>query len=125
MPRAELADFLRLGTDANSGTEVFGPVATARLRAASARYPDDEQLRRLQAELFARSDEFRGLRGAHPVHAPGRRSKVLAHPELGRLRVNCDVLPTEEDDQQLVLVTGVPGSPAAEVLTELTERNGP
>ncbi|NYH78801.1 transcriptional regulator with XRE-family HTH domain [Actinopolyspora biskrensis] len=123
-PNLARRHFLRIGPDENSETEAFGPIAAARLRAASARYPDDEPLSRLLAELFASSDEFRELWGTHPVHAPGHRRKVLAHPELGRLRVNCDVLPIEEDDQQLVLVTADPGSPAAEVFARLPGRDG-
>ncbi|NHD16409.1 MULTISPECIES: helix-turn-helix domain-containing protein [unclassified Actinopolyspora] len=123
-PNLARRHFLRLGPAESPETEAFGPIAAARLRAASARYPNDEPLSRLLSELFARSAEFRGLWDTHPVHTPGNRRKVLTHSELGRLRVNCDVLPMDEDDQQLVLVTADPGSPTAEVFARLGERHG-
>ncbi|GAA5162767.1 helix-turn-helix transcriptional regulator [Amycolatopsis dongchuanensis] len=97
----------------------FGPIAVARLRAAADRYPRDEPLRRLLADLRERSEEFRELWRTHPVHAPGHRRKTLAHPDLGRVRVNCDVLAVPEDDQQIAFVTADPGTPSARALRHL------
>ncbi|WP_231850123.1 hypothetical protein [Saccharopolyspora erythraea] len=111
---------MRLGTRASSGAEEFGRIAAARLRAAGARYPCDEPLARLLVELRANSEEFRVLWDTHPVHAPGHRTKVLPHPEAGRLRVNCDVLPVH-DDQQIVFITAEPGSRAERVFRHLLE----
>ncbi|SFJ27574.1 hypothetical protein SAMN05421835_104137 [Amycolatopsis sacchari] len=53
------------------------------------------------------------------MHAPGHRRKTLAHPDLGRVRVNCDVLAVPEDDQQIVFVTADPGTPSARALRHL------
>ncbi|KOV60529.1 helix-turn-helix transcriptional regulator [Streptomyces sp. MMG1121] len=102
-----------------SSTREFGPIAVARLRRAAERYPHDTRLAALLDELHAGSEEFRKIWRTHPVHAPGHRTKTLDHPELGRLRLNCDVLLVPEDDQEVVLVTADPGSPSARALESL------
>ncbi|MFI2205516.1 helix-turn-helix transcriptional regulator [Streptomyces sp. NPDC020192] len=108
-----------------SGTPEFGHIAVARLRRAADRYPQDPQLTLLLDELRAGSEEFREIWQAHPVHAPGHRTKTLNHPDLGRLRLNCDVLLVPEDDQEVVLITADPGSPAARALESLVTRQAP
>ncbi|KUM99839.1 XRE family transcriptional regulator [Streptomyces yokosukanensis] len=102
-----------------SGAPEFGHIAVARLRRAAERYPQDARLAQLIQELRAGSEEFREIWRTHPVHAPGHRTKTLDHPELGRLRLNCDILLVPEDDQEVVLVTADPGSPSARALDSL------
>jgi hypothetical protein len=51
--------------------------------------------------------------------APGHRTKTLDHPQAGALRLNCDVLLVPEDDQEVVLMTADPGSPAVRALRRL------
>ncbi|WBO61892.1 helix-turn-helix transcriptional regulator [Streptomyces camelliae] len=108
-----------------SGTPEFGHIAVARLRRAAERYPQDPQLAAMLEELHAESDEFRKIWQTHPVHAPGHRAKTLDHPELGRLRLNCDVLLVPEDDQEVVLITAEPGSPSAGALESLVTGQAP
>ncbi|MFB8180628.1 helix-turn-helix transcriptional regulator [Streptomyces sp. NPDC055966] len=116
--------FLGTGqTYETSSTREFGAVAVARLRRAAERYPQDPQLTLLLEELHAQSTEFRRIWQTHPVHAPGHRAKTLDHPELGRLQLNCDVLLVPEDDQEVVLITGAPGSRSARVLESLVPHN--
>ncbi|MEU3755770.1 helix-turn-helix transcriptional regulator [Streptomyces olivoreticuli] len=103
----------------SSGTEEFGHIVVARLRRAADRYPHDPELTALLAELHAGSEEFRQIWETRPVHAPGHRTKTLDHPESGTLRLNCDVLLVPEDDQEVVLITADPGSPAARTLHRL------
>ncbi|MER6226395.1 helix-turn-helix transcriptional regulator [Streptomyces sp. 900105755] len=105
-----------------SSAEESGHVVVARLRRAAERYPHDAQLAALLDDLRAGSEDFRRIWATHPVHAPGHRTKVLDHPELGRLRLNCDVLLVPEDDQEVVLVTADPGSPSARRIAELAGR---
>nr|BFE57483.1 helix-turn-helix transcriptional regulator [Dactylosporangium thailandense] len=100
------------------GAEEFGHIAVARLRAAADRYPHDAHLAALLSDLRA-SEEFRHVWDLNPVRAPGHRSKTLAHPRLGPLRVDCDVLEVPDDDQQVVFITAEPGSPSARALREL------
>ncbi|GAA1906582.1 helix-turn-helix transcriptional regulator [Streptantibioticus ferralitis] len=112
--------FLRLGPVESSSTEEFARIAVARLRSAADRYPRDEPLARLLAELRAGSEEFSEVWDINPVHAPGHRTKTVTHPEIGRLRLNCDVLAVPDDDQQVVFITADPGTPSARALRHLT-----
>ncbi|CAM5273852.1 helix-turn-helix transcriptional regulator [Streptomyces xanthochromogenes] len=103
----------------SSSAEEFGHIVVARLRRAADRYPNDPQLATLLAELRAGSEEFGRIWETRPVHAPGHRAKNLDHPRVGRLRLNCDVLLVPEDDQEVVLMTADPGSPAERGLRAL------
>ncbi|MYS20232.1 Helix-turn-helix domain-containing protein [Streptomyces sp. DvalAA-14] len=103
----------------SSSAEEFGHIVVARLRRAADRYPHDRRLAALLAELHAGSEEFSQIWQARPVHDPGHRTKVIDHPEAGTLRLNCDVLLVPEDDQEVVLITADPGSPAARTLRRL------
>jgi transcriptional regulator with XRE-family HTH domain len=102
-----------------TGHEEFGEIAVARLRAAAGRYPRDAALAALLAELRADSAEFNEIWATNPVRAPGHRTKTMAHPELGRLRINCDILTVPDDDQQVVFMTADPGTPTARALRYL------
>ncbi|MFF5497731.1 helix-turn-helix transcriptional regulator [Streptomyces aquilus] len=106
----------------SSSTEEFGHIVVARLRRAADRYPHDPQLTSLLAELHAGSEEFRQIWQTRPLHAPGHRTKTLDHPEVGTLRLNCDVLLVPEDDQEVVLITADPGSPASRALGSLARQ---
>lgn len=103
-----------------TGHEEFGEIAVARLRAATDRYPHDPQLADLLAELTTGSDEFTEIWATNPVRAPGHRTKSMTHPELGRLRINCDILAVPEDDQQVVFMTADPDTSTARALHHLT-----
>jgi transcriptional regulator with XRE-family HTH domain len=117
--------FLRTGARENahegSGAAEFADIAVARLRGAADRYPHDEPLARLLAELRAGSEEFTEVWGTNPVRAPGHRVKTVTHPEIGPVRVNCDVLTVPDDDQQVVFITADPGSPSARALSHLLD----
>jgi hypothetical protein len=102
-----------------TGHEEFGEIAVSRLRAARDRYPRDPALAALLAELRAGSDEFNEIWATNPVRAPGHRTKTMVHPELGRLRINCDVLAVPDDDQQVVFMTPDPDTPTARALRHL------
>jgi transcriptional regulator with XRE-family HTH domain len=113
--------FLGLGNgyrESSSAAE-FGEIAVARLRGAAARYPRDPALAGLLAELRATSPEFGAIWDTNPVREPGHRVKTLDHPELGPVRINCDVLAVPDDDQQVVFITADPGSPAERALRSL------
>jgi transcriptional regulator with XRE-family HTH domain len=115
--------FLRTGRPyESSGAAEFAEIAVCRLRAAADRYPRDEALARLLAELREGSAEFAAVWEANPVRAAGHRVKTLIHPELGPLRVNCDVLAVPDDDQQVVFITADPGSSAERALRQLAAR---
>jgi len=91
----------------------------ARLRAAADQYPRDAALAGLLAELRAGSAEFNQIWAANPLRGPGDRTKTMTHPELGRLRINCDILTVPDDDQQVVFMTTDPDTPTARALRHL------
>jgi transcriptional regulator with XRE-family HTH domain len=113
--------FLHRAHHATSGAEEFAHIAVARLRGAADRYPRDEPLARLLAELRAGSEEFVEVWDTNPVRAPGHRAKTVTHPEIGRVRVNCDVLAVPDDDQQIVFITADPGTSSARALRHLVK----
>jgi len=103
---------------ASDGAVEFGAIVVSRLRASAVRYPRDERLAVLIAELRAGSPEFAELWAADPVRAPGHRRKTVDHPVLGELDLNCDVLAVPDDDQQVVFITADPGSRSERALHE-------
>ncbi|WP_248962090.1 helix-turn-helix transcriptional regulator [Sphaerisporangium perillae] len=112
--------FLRLGRlHESSSAEEFAHIVVSRLRRSADRYPHDGALTRLLAELHTDSKEFVEIWDANPVHAPGHRTKTLTHPQVGRVRLNCDVLTVPGDDQQVVFITADPGTPSARALRHL------
>ena len=102
-----------------ASSEDFARIAVSRLRTAARRYPHDQGIADLVAELHAESPEFRAIWPTDPVHAPGHRLKTLQHPELGPLPVACDILTVPDDDQQVVFMTPAPGTRSARVFDRL------
>jgi len=90
----------------------------ADLRMAAARYPADHGLARLLRELAAQSADFAELWGSDPQD-PGRetsRRKVVEHPAVGRITLDCDVLVVAADDLRIMVYTAEPGTEDAERL---------
>ncbi|MHC1558900.1 helix-turn-helix transcriptional regulator [Actinomycetospora sp. C-140] len=93
-----------------------GQVADLRLTAS--RYPADRTLRALVAELTARSERFAELweSGAPvPSREPSKR-KVVDHPAVGRIALDCDTLVVATDDVRIMVYTAEPGTEDAERL---------
>ena len=92
----------------------------ADLRAATARYPADQQLQRLVAELHSKSDRFAELWNSGTVghHEPSR--KTVDHPYVGTLTLDCDVLTVAGSDLRIMIDTAEPGTADAERLALLT-----
>jgi hypothetical protein len=63
--------------------------------------------------LSVRSDEFRTLWESHEVARRFEQHKVLVHPEVGEIEVDCQALFTEDESQALIVLTAAPGSEAA------------
>ncbi|WP_329445153.1 helix-turn-helix transcriptional regulator [Streptomyces canus] len=103
-----------------SDGEEFALSSVQRLRAASARYPDDRELTALVAELLDGSEEFARLWAAHDVESRPTLCKTFDHPVVGPVAVNCDVLDIADRDQHVVIYTATPGSPSEEALRLLS-----
>ncbi|MFG2555781.1 helix-turn-helix transcriptional regulator [Streptomyces sp. NPDC048581] len=91
----------------------------ADLRATASRYPADPQLRLLITELRTHSDRFAELweTGVVGRHEAGR--KVVEHPQVGPLTLDCDILTVAGGDLRLMVYTADPGTEDAERLALL------
>lgn len=89
------------------------------LRTAAAKYPDDEGLHRLLAELRAGLTDFEELWAAAPASPRRAATKTIEHPQLGSVQLDCDALHVSDDDQTVVVYSAAPGTPEAEALSML------
>jgi transcriptional regulator with XRE-family HTH domain len=104
-------------TDEESAASEADSVAD--LREAAGRYPDDERLRRLIADLRAASPRFGELWEQPAVAARAASRKTFEHPEVGLVTLDCDVLRLQDSHLRLVVYTAAPGSPDANALALL------
>ena len=98
----------------------FEQSAVADLRSATARYPDDQDLRRLVADLRAASARFAALWETGMVGTHREAHKTFDHPDVGLVTVDCDVLTVDGSDLRIVAYTAPSGSEAAEKLRLLS-----
>ena len=82
----------------------------ADLRRASGRYPDDARLATLIRRLTGGNEEFARLWQAGAVGGHAEDRKVIRHPEVGDITVDCDVLNDSDTDLKIVIYTTAPGS---------------
>lgn len=96
--------------------QVVGLVAD--LRTTAARYPADAGVRRLVAGLRAVSPRFAELWEAPPAPpaTEGSRHKVVAHPTVGRIALECDTLVVAGSNLRIMAYTAEPGTQDAERL---------
>ncbi|MFG1921676.1 helix-turn-helix transcriptional regulator [Cryptosporangium sp. NPDC048952] len=90
----------------------------ADLRLTVARYPADRALGRLIEELGAASPRFGELWEAGSSNAGRERSrqKVVEHPAVGPITLDCDTLVVATDDLRIMVYTAEPGTSDAERL---------
>jgi hypothetical protein len=81
----------------------------ADLRATAGRYPDDPGLAALLADL-RRMPAFAALWDRQLVAEHLQSRKVVVHPEVGEIAVDCDVLATQRSDLRVVVFTPQPGT---------------
>jgi transcriptional regulator with XRE-family HTH domain len=77
----------------------------ANLRAAHGTLGSQSRAGELVGALLSKSAEFAGLWERHEVAARFVDHKVLIHPELGEIEVDCQVLFTEDQSQALLVLT--------------------
>ena len=88
------------------------------LRLTASRYPADRALRRLIGELADASPRFGELWDSDapaPLPDPSKR-KVIDHPAVGRITLDCDTLIVALDDLRITVYTAEPGTQDAERL---------
>ena len=89
----------------------------ADLRLTASRYPADRALRRLIAELAGKSPRFAELWDADaPSSSDPSKRKVVDHPAVGRITLDCDMLVVALDDLRITVYTAEPGTEDAERL---------
>ena len=91
----------------------------ADLRLTAARYPADQRLKRLTRDLAARSPRFVELweSGTPEPHQDFGRRKVIDHPTVGRITLDCDTLIVAADDLRIMIYTAEPETEDAERLS--------
>ncbi|MGW3285896.1 helix-turn-helix transcriptional regulator [Streptomyces sp. NPDC001002] len=97
----------------------FLTAIVSELRAATVRYPADPQLRRLVAELRTNSPRFAELWESGDVARNEGSRKVIDHPQVGSLTLDCDILNVSGNDLHLMIYTAEPGTEDAEKLALL------
>jgi transcriptional regulator with XRE-family HTH domain len=90
----------------------------ADLRLTASRYPADRQLRKLIADLADASPRFAELwdSAAPPPPPDLSKRKVIDHPSVGRIALDCDTLFVALDDLRISVYTAEPGTEDAERL---------
>jgi transcriptional regulator with XRE-family HTH domain len=92
----------------------------ASLRAAYGLLGPASRAGEIVTELQRRSPEFTALWEEHEVGRRFSDHKVLIHPEVGPIELDCQVLFTEDQFQALLVLTAAPHTESAEKLRLLT-----
>ncbi len=103
-------------------TEALQAGLVADLRLTASRYPGDQRLRRLIADLRDASPRFVDLwESADPSqhHEPARH-KIIDHPAVGRIALDCDTLTVAVEDLRIMVYTAEPRTEDAERLALAT-----
>lgn len=88
----------------------------ADLRATSGARSGDTDVRELVDDLAGSSEEFARLWALQEVAARRSTRKVVVHPDVGRLELECDVVVSPPSGQRLVLFRPQPGTGTAQRL---------
>ena len=106
--------------------EVFAEASVATMRREIARHPDDRRLAALVDELRSTDPDVARWWDDHRVRDHASVTKVIDHPEAGRLSFGIEIVVAPHDpDQQLVIYTVEPGSATARVLPILASWGAP
>lgn len=97
----------------------FEAHAVADLRGALGRFPEDTGLRTLVDDLRRTSDRFRTLWDTGAVARSNGGRKRILHPQVGEVRVDCDVLADTTSSLRLVVYSAETGTTAARALALL------
>ena len=96
--------------------ELFEAQIVADLRMTASRYPADRALRRLIADLAAHSPRFVELWGSDATVElrDTSKHKIIDHPAVGPIELDCDALIVAADDLRILVYTAEPGTEDAE-----------
>lgn len=91
--------------------EVTDRAIVADLRRASARYPGDRRLAALISRTLEGNPRFARLWHDGAVGRHIEDHKIIKHPDIGDITVDCDVLSDADTDLKIIIYTVAPGSP--------------
>jgi transcriptional regulator with XRE-family HTH domain len=94
----------------SENVEATDRAVVADLRRAAGRYPNDPRLARLIQSRLAGNEHFAQLWRDGGVAGHREDRKVIQHPEIGDITVDCDVLNDSDTDLKVVAYTAAPGS---------------
>ncbi|AQT79959.1 transcriptional regulator [Mycolicibacterium litorale] len=96
----------------------FEALLVADLRLTASRYPADQRLKQLVRELNTQSPRFTDLWHTGPPDLPRDRGrqKIIDHPDVGFITVDCDTLIETADDLRITIYTAEPDTEDAERL---------
>lgn len=96
----------------------FESLLVADLRMTAARYPADRELKRLIGQLITHCPRFAELWKSGEVGSPQDQSrhKIIDHPSVGLIELDCDTLIVAGDDLRIMVYTAEPGTEDAERL---------
>ncbi|WP_067687161.1 helix-turn-helix transcriptional regulator [Nocardia jejuensis] len=117
--------FVAPGSAARYAPEDLAALETALvsdLRAAQARYPDDGRLRRLIGDLRTDSPAFDALWESGAIAGFDTTSKIIDHPVVGEISLDCAVLTVAGCDLRIMIDTAETGSPDATRLALLLDQ---
>ena len=104
------ADGVRLSTwpvTSLSGGSVDAAIVSD-LRRATGRFPSDKRLARLIRELNAGNARFAELWAAGAVGTHREDQKIVEHPSVGPITMDCDVLTDSDAELKIVILTAAP-----------------
>lgn len=85
-------------------------VQVANLRVSATGGGPDSRAATIVARLRERSGEFERIWNRHQVTGRTDDNKTIVHPELGPIRLQCQILFTQDHGQALLVFTATPGS---------------
>ena len=88
----------------------------ADLRRATGRFPHDARLATLVRTLTAGSPRFAELWESGTVGRHDATTKVVDHPHVGTVTLDCDLLSVHGSDLRIIVYSATPGSPDADAL---------
>jgi transcriptional regulator with XRE-family HTH domain len=90
--------------------EVTEAAIVSDLRRATGRFPRDHRLAGLVRELIGGNQRFARLWATGTVSAHREDRKVVEHPSVGPIRLDCDTLTDGDAELKIVILTAAPGT---------------
>lgn len=116
--------YLRREVVSANGPDHLGRALVADLRDALSNYPDDASLARLLDEMCERSDRFAEFWASGQVGRHESDHKTIMHPEVGEIRLDCDVVTVPGADLRIVIYSAAAGTVDADKLEFLRVTGG-